>query len=137
MLQELELPDTRTGKPGIPQRLHAKRAKAPVARALPDTIDDRKANAAAELGGIPNSLGVMLFGIAYIVTAMAFTAVTYIRAVMWQHEGIIGYPVLLLVVTITISLFIILPWAIFRKRSNVPTIGALLRHIHSKSRRAH
>lgn len=137
ILQDLERPETRSGKPAISRRLPAKRAKAPAVRASSDTMEDRRMNATAELDRIPGSLGAMLLGLAYLVTAVAFTAVTYIRAAVWLHEGVIGYPVLLLVMTITIGLFIIPPWAIFRKTSNAPKIGSWLRLISSKSRRAY
>ncbi|HXQ83093.1 MAG TPA: hypothetical protein VN769_03410 [Xanthobacteraceae bacterium] len=139
ILRDLESHETRTGKPELSKRSPAMRTKAPVVRAPPnaiDTIEDRRANAYAELGGIPNSLGVMLLGIAFIVTAMTFTAVTYIRAAVWLHQGVIGYPVLLLVMAIAISLFIIPLWAAFRKTSNGPMGVFLLRLIYSKSRRA-
>jgi len=137
ILQDLDRHETRTGKPEISRSLPAKRAKASAVHASPDAIEDRRVNATAELDRIPGSLGAMLLGIAYIVTAMAFIAVTYIRAAVWLNEGIIGYPVLLLVMAIAISLFVIPPWAISRKTSNAPKIGALLRLISSKSRRAY
>jgi len=136
ILRDLESHETRTGKPELSKRSSAMRTKAPVVRAPPNAIEDRRVNANAELGGIPHSLGIMLLGIAYIVTAMAFTAVTYIRAAVWLHQGVIGYPVLLLVMAIAISLFIIPLWAAFRKTSNGPMGVFLLRLIYSKSRRA-
>jgi hypothetical protein len=93
------------------------------------------AKATAELGGAPASLGTLLFATAYIVTALAFTAVTYIRCMVWLYQGVIGYPILLAVMAVTLGLFIVPPVMIFRKSSALPTIDGLLRYIHSASRR--
>jgi hypothetical protein len=122
ILQDLQPYETRIGKPESSGRLPTKNANVQVAIVPPNAIgtsDNRGADAAVELGRMPNSLGAMLFGIAYIVAATAFTAVTYIRASVWVHEGVIGYPVLLAVVAITFCLFIVAPLAIFRKTSNL------------------
>jgi len=122
ILQDLQPYETRTGKPKSSGRLPTKGAHVQVEIAPPNAIgtgDSRGVNAAGELGRMPNSLGAMLFGIGYIVAAIAFTAVTYIRASVWVNEGVIGYPVLLAVVAITLCLFIVAPLAIFRKTSNL------------------
>jgi len=95
----------------------------------------RKASAPAELGGAPSSLGTMLFATAYVVAALAFTGVTYIRCIVWLYQDVIGYPILLVVMAATLGLFIVPPVMIFRKTSTLPTIDVLLRYIHSASRR--
>jgi len=114
-------------------------AAASTAKAPPNRIDadnPRPADAAAELGGMPNSLGMMLLGIAYAVAAIAFTGVAGIRGAVWASEGLIGYPAMLAMMTITLALFVVPPLLMFRKISNLPTIGLLLRFIHSASRRS-
>jgi hypothetical protein len=122
ILQDIEPYETRADKPESSARLPATGANVQVEITPTNAIgkgDNGGVNAAAELGKMPNSLGAMLFGIAYIVAAIAFTSVTYIRASMWMEEGIIRYPVLLAIVAITLSLFIVAPVAIFRKTSNL------------------
>ncbi len=88
-----------------------------------------------EFGEAPNSLGTLLFATAYIVAALAFTGVTYIRCIVWLYQGIIGYPILLAIMAVTLSLFIVPPVMIFRRTSAPPSMAALLRYIHSASRR--
>ncbi len=96
---------------------------------------DWTTNATRELGGAPGSLGTMLFAIAYIVAALAFTGVTYIHCIVWLYQGVIGYPILLAVMAVTLGLFIVPPVMIFRKRSMLPRPGFLLRFVYSASRR--
>ena len=62
----------------------------------------------------------LLFVTAYIVAALAFTGVTYIRSIVWLYQGVIGYPVLLAIMTVTLALFIVPPVMIFRKTSALP-----------------
>jgi len=99
------------------------------------TGGDATMKATAELGGAPGSLVTMLFATAYIVAGLAFTGVTYIRCIVWLYEGVIGYPILLAVMAVTLGLFIVPPVMIFRKTSALPTIDGLMRYIHSASRR--
>jgi hypothetical protein len=96
---------------------------------------NRKAAGSEELGGVPNSIGAMLLGLAYIMAAVAFAGVTYIRCIVWVAQGVIGYPVLLAVMAITIGLFIVLPYMLFRRTSAMPSSGSLLRFLYSASRR--
>ena len=88
-----------------------------------------------EFGEAPNSLGTLLFATAYIVAALAFTGVTYIRCIVWLYQGVIGYPILLAIMAVTLGLFIVPPVMIFRKTSAPPSMDSLLRYIHSASRR--
>ena len=88
-----------------------------------------------EFGEAPNSLGTLLFATAYIVAALAFTGVTYIRCIVWLYQGVIGYPILLAIMAVTLGLFIVPPVMVFRKTSAPPSIDTLLRYIHSASRR--
>lgn len=97
----------------------------------------RPAQTTPGLGRAPTSLGAMLFGITYIVAALAFTGVTYVRCIVWVYKGIIGYPILLAIMAVTLALFIVPPVMLFRKTSTLPTFDVLLRFIYSRSRRAH
>jgi len=91
--------------------------------------------ATQQLAGAPNSLGTLFFAIAYAMAAIAFAGVTYIRCRVWIAEGVIGYPMLLIVMAITFAVFIVPPVMIFRKASSLPSFGFLLRFIYSASRR--
>ena len=120
ILTVLQSEETCSGAFETPDRLPMNRAKTVLASAAAKSIestDKRNANVTAELSGLLRSLGIMLLGIAYISAAMAFTGVTYIRAVVWVYQGVIGYPMLLVVMAVTLGLFIAPPVAIFRKRS--------------------
>lgn len=90
--------------------------------------------ATSGLGQAPNSVGTMLFGLTYVVAALAFVGVTYIRCTVWLYQGVIGYPMLLGVMAFTIGLFTVPPVAIFRKTSNLPTIDSVWRFIYARSR---
>lgn len=125
--------------PSAPQRKAVDGAtalSAAVKSAATATIDDRNnAKAPSALGQAPSSLGTMLFELAYVVAALAFTAVTYIRCIVWVYQGIISYPMLLGVMAFTCALFIAPPVIIFRKTSGLPTIDTVWRLIHATSRR--
>lgn len=100
------------------------------------TSDDRnRRKAPSALGKAPSSLGTMLFDLTYVVAALAFTAVTYIRCSVWVYQGIISYPIMLGVMALTLALFIAPPAIIFRKTSSLPTIDMVFRFIHATSRR--
>jgi hypothetical protein len=137
ILQALQADEPRGGGFEISERKTMNGTKALVARA-PKPIaasGNRKTNRSEELGGVPHSLGTMLFGIAYIMAAVTFSGVTYIRCIVWVAQGVIGYPTLLVVMAITLGLFIVPPFLIFKKASAVPSFGFLLRFIYSASRR--
>ncbi len=99
------------------------------------TSVDSQTIAATELGGAPASLGTMLFGLTYIVAALTFAGVTYVHCIVWVYQGVIGYPILLAVMAVTLALFILPPVAFFCRSSNLPTIDMVLRFIYSASRR--
>lgn len=86
------------------------------------------------LGQAPNSVGTMLFALTYVVAALAFAGVTYIRCTVWVYQGIIGYPILLAVMAVTLGLFIVPPVAVFRKTSSLPTMDSVWRFIYARSR---
>lgn len=114
-------------------------APAPAVQAPADLVDPGypcTVDPAADLGAMPNSLGTMLLGIAYVVAAIAFTGVTFIRGAVWLSEGLIGYPAMLAMTTITLALFAVPPLIVFRKIPNLASAGFLLRFVHSASRRA-
>jgi hypothetical protein len=89
-----------------------------------------------EMGGMLVSLGTRMLVLTYCVAALAFTGVVYLRGSVMVSAGIIGYPILFLMTAAVVCLFVIPPWAYFRKSSASPTIGFLLRAIHSASREA-
>ncbi|HEX3937981.1 MAG TPA: hypothetical protein VHX43_10800 [Xanthobacteraceae bacterium] len=99
------------------------------------TMEHQHAKAPSALGKAPSSLGTMLFELTYVVAALAFTAVTYIRCIVWVYQGVISYPILLGVMALTLALFIAPPVIIFRRTSSLPTIDTVWRFIHSTSRR--
>jgi hypothetical protein len=99
------------------------------------TAHSRKTNVSSELGGVLNSLGAMMLVVAYVVAATAFTGVLYIRGAVWVAKGSIGYPILHTAMMIVVCLLIALPIMLFRKASPLPTVGLLLRLVHSASRR--
>lgn len=88
----------------------------------------------AGLGQAPNSVGTMLFGLTYVVAALAFVGVTYVRCTVWLYQGAIGYPTLLGVMAFTLGLFVVPPLAIVRKTSSLPTIDSVWRFIYGRSR---
>jgi len=90
--------------------------------------------ATSGLGQAPNSVGTMLFGLTYVVAALAFAGVTYIRCSVWLYQGVIGYPTLLGVMAFALGLFIVPPMAIARKTSSLPTIDSVWRFIYGRSR---
>jgi hypothetical protein len=107
--------------------------KAPAA--APAKSDNWTSNPSVELGGAPSSFGTLLFATAYIVAALAFTGVTYIRCMVWLYQGVIGYPILLGAMMVTLGLFIAPPLLFFKKTSTLPSVDALMRYIHTASRR--
>lgn len=92
------------------------------------------ANTVADLSRLPALLGTMLFGTAYAAAAVAFTGVTYLRAIVWVEEDVIGYRMLAVVMAATIGLFLI-PLAIVRWTSNSFAKGRFSRFIYSTARR--
>ncbi len=128
--------DQAAARPSHRNAMNGTQALVPSAKAKAPAINgDRKSDASAELGGAPSSLGTLLFATAYIVTALAFTGVTYIRCIVWLYEGVIGYAIFLAVMAITLGLFIVPAVMFFRKTSALPSIDVMLRYIHSASRR--
>ena len=126
--------DSRIG----PERLTVNEAKGRPAPTQPvgiNTSKKRVENATDDMRGIPESLGAMLIGIAFIVGMMAFIGVIYIRGLVLVSEHVIGYPTLLVVITIMLCLFISLPLAIFRKARIVSAAGFLLGLTYSALRR--
>jgi len=139
ILEVLQSDAPRSGASPVSGRAPIGTTAAPAAKAaanLIDAVDPRPVDPAAELGGMPNSLGTMLVGIAYVVAAIAFTGVTFFRGAVWLSEGLIGYPAMLAMMTITLALFVVPPLLVLRKIPNLPSVGLLLRFIYSASRRA-
>ncbi len=120
--------------PGLAPGL-APSAAPKAAAAAPAKSDNRTSNPSAELGGAPSSFGTLLFATAYIVAALAFVGVTYIRCMVWLYQGVIGYPILLGAMVVTLGLFIAPPLMFFKKTSTLPSVDALMRYIHTASRR--
>jgi hypothetical protein len=86
-----------------------------------------------ELGAMLKSLGTMMLVLTYCVAAIAFTGVVYIRTAVLASAGIIGYPIAILVTALVLGLFVVPPWAFFRKTSTLPSIGFLFRALHAAS----
>jgi len=101
----------------------AKARQAPAQQEDRDTSQSPTTNVTNDMSGIPESLGKMLFGIAFGVGMMAFIGVFYIRGLLWVSEHVIGYPVLVVVITLMVCLFIFLPLAIFRQARIVSRVG--------------
>ncbi len=105
-------------------------------KATADDLDPPQPEDGGELGGMLHSLGTMMLALTYCVAALACIGVVYFRGSVMIAAGIIGYPVFLLMVAVVLGLFVVAPWAFFRKTSILPTIGFLLRAIHSASRQS-
>jgi Flp pilus assembly protein TadB len=57
----------------------------------------------------------LLFGIAFLALIFALTGLIYIRGLMMVYAQVIGYPVLIVAMTIVIGLFIPPSWAVLRR----------------------
>jgi len=88
------------------------------------------ASATAELDGMLKSVGSMLLGMACIVAMLAFTAVLFIRGLVWVYAEVIGYPTLLAATTIVLCLFFLLSWTVLRKLRIEEVIRLSLFHVH-------
>jgi len=137
ILQALQAEEPRRGGLETSDRMPMDRSNALVPRAPKpnDATADRTSDRSEELDGAPNSLGTMLFGIAYIMTGVAFAGVTYIRCLVWVAQGVIGYPTLFIVMAIALGLFIAPPLVILRRTSAAPSSSSWLRFLYSSSRR--
>jgi hypothetical protein len=126
----------RTRRPGKPrEKLPEKPAPAPARSAQRAASDQRMPDPGEALGGALNSLTVMLYGTAFLVAVMAVTGVVYVRGLIWVAEGVVTYPVLLVVTATVFSLLIILPRAMFHSASTWTTFNFLSRLLYSASRR--
>jgi hypothetical protein len=134
ILQAVQPDDTTETVPRQPDR---KRINAvPVAMPSGQSRAGAGRIATADLGGAFGSLRTLLFATAYIVAALAFIGVTYIRCLVWLYQGVIGYPILLAVMTVTLGLFIGPPVMIYRKTATWANPGFLSRLIYPALRRA-
>jgi hypothetical protein len=126
----------RTRRPGKPrEKLPEKPAPAPARSAQRAASDKRMPDPGEALGGALNSLTVMLYGTAFLVAVMAVTGVVYVRGLIWVAEGVVTYPVLLVVTATVFALLIILPRAMFHSASTWRTFNFLSRLLYSASRR--
>jgi hypothetical protein len=126
----------RTRRPGKPrEKLPEKPAPAPARSAQRTASDKRMPDPGEALGGALNSLTVMLYGTAFLVAVIAVTGVVYVRGLIWVAEGVVTYPVLLVVTATVFALLIILPRAMFHSASTWTTFNFLSRLLYSASRR--
>ena len=123
------------GQASRAKRLPEKPAPAPARSAQRAASDKRMPDPGEALGGALNSLTVMLYGTAFLVAVMAVTGVVYVRGLIWVAEGVVTYPVLLVVTATVFSLLIILPRAMFHSASTWTTFNFLSRLLYSASRR--
>jgi hypothetical protein len=100
-----------------------------------DTGQNQADDATHDMGKMPELLGAMLVRTTFIVATLVFNAFIYIRGLVLVSEHVIRYPILIIVITIMLCVFIVLPLAVFRKARIVPAIGFLLRCTHLLSRR--
>jgi hypothetical protein len=120
ILRVLEMPEPPACKPTTADGLPASAVSAAI-----EADHSGGADAVADLSRMPASLATMLFSIAYTAAAVAFTCATYMRASVGLEEGIIGYPMLAVLMATTIGLFLI-PLAIVRWISKRPLLSAHL-----------
>lgn len=124
----------RTRRPSKP-REKAVEKPAPARPAQRAGSDKRTPDTGEVLGRALNSLSVMLYGTAFLVAVMAVTGVVYVRGLIWVAEGVVTYPVLLVVTGIVFGLLIILSRAMFHSASTWTTFNFLSRLLYSASRR--
>jgi len=124
----------RTRRPSKP-REKAVEKPAPARPAQRAGRDKRTPDTGEVLGRALNSLSVMLYGTAFLVAVMAVTGVVYVRGLIWVAEGVVTYPVLLVVTGIVFGLLIILSRAMFHSASTWTTFNFLSRLLYSASRR--
>lgn len=127
--------DDRTVRRVRPTKDEAKIRAVPTQVGRIDTNKKRAVGAIDDMGGIPESLGAMLVGIAFIAGIIALIGVIYIRGLVLVSEHIVGYPVLLIVIAIMVCLFIFLPLTIFREVRMMSGVGFLLGLTNSVLRR--
>jgi hypothetical protein len=124
----------RTRRPSKP-REKVPEKPAPARSAQRAGGDKRMPDPGEGLGGVLDSLGVMLYGTAFLVAVMAVTGVVYVRGLIWVAEGVVTYPVLLVVTATVFGLLIILSRAMFHSASTWTTFNFLSRLLYSASRR--
>jgi hypothetical protein len=124
----------RTRRPSKP-REKVPEKPAPAISAQRAGGDKRMPDPGEGLGGVLDSLGVMLYGTAFLVAVMAVTGVVYVRGLIWVAEGVVTYPVLLVVTATVFGLLIILSRAMFHSASTWTTFNFLSRLLYSASRR--
>ena len=124
----------RTRRPSKP-REKVPEKPAPARPARRAGSDKRTPDTGEVLGRALNSLSVMLYGTAFLVAVMAVTGVVYVRGLIWVAEGVVTYPVLLVVTGIVFGLLIIVSRAMFHSASTWTTFNFLSRLLYSASRR--
>jgi hypothetical protein len=63
-------------------------------------------DATHDMGKMPELLGAMLVRTTFIVATLVFIAFIYIRGLVLVSEHVIGYPILIIVITIMLCVFI-------------------------------
>jgi hypothetical protein len=120
------------------ERLIEDEPKARSTPAPPEKIDNSRiaaGNATEIMGELPQLLGGMLVGIAAIAGMAALIGLIFIRGLILVYQDVIGYPILIVVTTMMLGLFALLPWAISRRARLMSGVGFLLGLTHSALRR--
>jgi hypothetical protein len=140
-LQPYEGREAAAKKSGEP--IAAPRQTAPVIREAnvrpvltkPAVLDSRS-EPAEEFGGMIESVGSMLLGIPLIVTMICLVGLIYVRGLVLVAKDVIGYPTLVLMMSVAVGLCLVLPLAIFRRLSLESLMRSLLRFLYPAVRRA-
>jgi hypothetical protein len=113
----------------VEAELHAKPA-APAGGAVAPP-----ARAAADMNEVLKSVGIMLLGMTCIVAMLAFTAVLFIRGLIWVYAEVISYPTLFTAMAIVLCLLVLLYRTASRKIQIEEVIRQSLLRAHGAPRK--
>jgi hypothetical protein len=128
------LPPAHASK-AAPTPAHPSKAAPPQAAAAINRGNAPAERATAEMAALPESLGIMLIGIALIMGMVAFIGVLYVRGLVLVSAEVINYPILIAAMAILLCLFVALSLALFRRARIVALLDHLLKFTYSTLRR--